>query len=134
MEPISNMYYQVSIINLFNVLVPIIVEINGFFDKTDFGLSACNCKHLCEVVPDICCWPKIDWRPLLEPRIGSQAQTEIDPHRVDMATLLLIMAGLDTGKVVRILKGEYIGSWRETKKILALVKPHISQADYDHMH
>ena len=55
-----------------------------------------------------------------------QAQTEIDPHSIDMATSLLIMAGLNPDKVVCILKGEYIGLWRKTKKGLALDKPHIS--------
>ena len=44
------------------------------------------------------------------------------------------MAGLDPGKVVRILESEYIGLWRNIKKISALVKPHINQSNYDQIY
>ena len=44
------------------------------------------------------------------------------------------MTGINPDIVVLVLKVEYVGAWRETKNILALVKPHTSQGDYDQMH
>ena len=113
----SNNHYQVSNISFKKVLVPISVEVNEFFKKTDFALLACTYKDFCKVVPEIHCLVQRDWSPLLEPCIGYQDQTEIDPHIVDMATSFLSMAGLDPGKVGCILKGEYIVFWQETNSI-----------------
>ena len=110
MKPMSNKYYRVSNINFKNVLVPIIVEMNKFFYEADFAFLACTYKDLCKMVPEICRLIKIDWSPLLEPRIGYQDQTEIDHYRVGMATSLLVMACRDSGKVVHILRGKYLGS------------------------
>ena len=59
---------------------------------------------------------KIDWTPLLEPRLSYQDQESVDPHRVDMATALAIHVGLDPGRIVRTLEDEYTGAWKRLKK------------------
>ena len=60
--------------------------------------------------PEVRCFLQTDWSHLLEPQIGYHNQTGTDPHRVGIATALLIVAGLDEGKVVRIPRGEHIRS------------------------
>ena len=48
-----------------------------------------------------------------------------------MATSLAIRAGLDPGKIVRTLNGEYTGAHRNVEKILRAVAPVVSVEDHD---
>ena len=85
------------------------------------------------VVPEVARLLKIDWRPLLEPRFNYQSQHSIDEHRVDMATALAVRSGLDPGKIVRTLGGEYTGAWRDVDKVLDAVSSVVSESDYAHI-
>ena len=50
-----------------------------------------------------------------------------------MATALALKCGLDPGKLVRTLGGEYTGEWRNVGKILKAIKSVVSISDYDHI-
>jgi hypothetical protein len=56
---------------------------------------------------------------------------EITHHRVELASAAMVHFGMDPGKFVRWLGGEYTGHRREVGKILATVKPHILSEDYN---
>ena len=120
MKPETTKSYSIDIPNFYNILVPVIVEMREILSSQDLSSLTCINKNINKVLPEIIRLLKIDWRPLLEPRLNYQDQTKIDPHRVDMATSLLIISGLDPGKVVRILGGEYTGSWRNVAMALAI--------------
>ena len=76
---------------------------------------------------------KIDWTPILEPRLNYQEQERVDPHRVDMATALAIQVGLDPGRIVRTLEGEYTGAWRNVEDILGEVESVVTPEDDDYI-
>ena len=50
-----------------------------------------------------------------------------------MATALALKCGLDPGRIVRTLRGEYTGEWRNVKKTLEAVKPVVSMSNYMHI-
>jgi len=78
-------------------------------------------------------WLRIDFSSLRDPRYDYEKQTEICLHRVDMASAAMVHFGLDPGKLVRWLGGEYIGERRDVFLILATFKDHISKDNYAHM-
>ena len=69
-----------------------------------------------KVVPEIMRLLNVNWRPITEHRLDYNNQQQISMKRVDMATALAIQCGLDPGKIVRTLGGEYTGEWRNIKK------------------
>ena len=73
-------------------------------------------KLLSKVLPEIRRLLKLNWRPITEHRLDYNNQQQISMKRVDMATALAIQCGLDPGKIVRTLGGEYTGEWRNIKK------------------
>ena len=50
-----------------------------------------------------------------------------------MATALAVHTGLDPGKIVRTLNGEYMGARRNVKQVLAAVAPVVFSEDYQHI-
>ena len=50
-----------------------------------------------------------------------------------MASAAIVHFGLDPGKFVRWMEGEYTGYHRDVKKTLIDVCPHITVEDYDHI-
>ena len=63
-----------------------------------------------KIVPETHCLLKIDWKPLLQPRLNYQDQENVDPHKVDIKIVLGVCVGLDPGRMVRTLEGEYTGA------------------------
>jgi hypothetical protein len=58
---------------------------------------------------------------------------KISLHRVDLATACAIYYGLNTGMVIRYLKGEYVGESRNANAILKKVVPYICDKDCQHI-
>ena len=50
-----------------------------------------------------------------------------------MASAAIVHFGLDPGKLVRWLGGEYIGARREVNHTLAAAEDHVSTDDFNHM-
>jgi hypothetical protein len=67
------------------------------------------------IVPKTCHWLCLDFTPLQEPRCGYEDQGAIDSHQVEMASAAMIHFGLDPGKFVGWLSGEYTGLLIVTK-------------------
>jgi len=127
MKPDPEKHYSIKVPKFENVVVMILA---GFLQILELAsLSRVN-KFMKKVVPEIVRLLNVDWRPLKRPRLNYQSQREIDPHRVDMATALAVRAGLDPGKIVRTLNGEYTGAHRNVKRVLKAVAPVVSAEDY----
>ena len=54
-------------------------------------------------------------------------------NRVDMGTSLTLRSGLDPGRVVRTLGGEYTGAWRYVDTILHEIELVVNLEDYQHV-
>ena len=75
----------------------------------------------------------IDFSKVKLPRYDYADQTKILQERVDLVTACAIYYGLNTGMVVRYLKGEYVGESRDADKILEKVSPYIDEVDCKHI-
>ena len=70
---------------------------------------------------------------MIDPCYDYEKQTKICLHRFEMASATMVHFGMDPGKLVHWLGGEYIGDYPEVACILATVHSHISKDDYIHM-
>jgi hypothetical protein len=50
-----------------------------------------------------------------------------------MASAAMIHFGLDPGKFVRFLSGEYTGQYQDVRRTLDAVKDHVNTDDYNHI-
>jgi hypothetical protein len=85
------------------------------------------------MIPKVSRWLQIDFSPLLEPCYNYKQQEHINTSRVEMAISAMIQYGLDPGKFVLFLGGEYTGYTRDIHWTLSVVKDHISPEDLAHM-
>jgi hypothetical protein len=82
------------------------------------------CNDFALLVLKIARWLRVDFSLLREPRHNDEKQERIDPHRIEMASAAMVHFGLDSGKFVRWMGGEYTGYHRNVKKTLVAVHPH----------
>ncbi len=68
-----------------------------------------------------------------EPRLGYKEQIHIDPHGVEMASADMVRFGLDPGKFIRFLAGEYTGHHWDVCRTLNVVQDYITPDNYKHM-
>ena len=64
-----------------------------------------------------------DFRPLPEPRLGYENPVAVDMNRVDMGMSLALGSGLNPGKIVRSLGGEYDEAWSDVRGIFKTMEP-----------
>ena len=50
-----------------------------------------------------------------------------------MVTVLVICVGLDPGRIVRTLEGEYTGAWRNVEEMLGEEESVVTPQDYNHI-
>jgi hypothetical protein len=113
MRPSLNKWYRVEELFLYNVITTVIKESRvSLSDQDLFNLRMVN-KDIANIVPKTCRWLRLDFTPLRAPRYGYKDQGAIDSHRVEMASAAMIHFGLDPGKFVRWLSGEYTGQYRD---------------------
>ena len=133
MRPSGNKYYRVKELTLYNVITTVVKEYYSSFSQRDLLNLATINKDFSVMIPNVARWLKIDFTSLREPRFDYENQLEVSHHRVELASAAMVHFGLDPGKFVRWLGGEYTGHRREVGKILATVKPHILSDDYDQL-
>ena len=131
MKVSKDRYYRVDELTLYNVIAPLIVS--GFLQQQQEGRLRRTCKLLNSAIPKILYWSTLDYSSLREPRFDYNNQTTIDPKRVDMANAAMVHFGLDPGKFVRWMKGEYTGEKRDVSRVLSSVKDHVSSEDFAHL-
>jgi len=131
MRPSSNKYYPVKELTFYNVITTVVKEYYSSFSQRDLLNVAAINKDFSVMIPNVARWLKIDFTPLHEPRFDYKNQLEVSHHRVKMASAAMLHFGMDPGKFVRWLGGEYTGYRRNIGKVLATVKPYILPNDYD---
>lgn len=131
MRPSRDKYYRVDELTIYNVITTVIKEfISSFSERDILNLSAIN-RDFSTMIPKVVRWLSVDFSSLRAPRIDYESQTEISHHRVDMASAAMVFFGLDPGRFVRWMAGEFMGDGRDVDKILATIKPHIPIDDYN---
>ena len=133
MRPSLDKWYRVGDLHLYNVITTIIKECRTTFSKEDLANLRLVNKDYAAIVPKVIRWLRIDYTPLREPRLGYENQECIDPYRVEMASAAMIHFGLDPGKFVRFLSGEYTGQYRDVRRTLDAVRDHVTADDYNHI-
>ncbi len=133
MRPSIDKCYRVIELTVYNVITTILKEYSSTFDKQDLLHLALVNKDFSVMIPSVIRWLKIDFHPLCEPRYDYESQTSISIYRVEMASAAMVHFGLDPGKFVRWLGGEYTGYYRDVNKILTAIRPHIESDDYGHL-
>jgi hypothetical protein len=133
MRPSKDKFYRVDILELHSVIATIIKEFRVEFTARDIRNLCLVCKDFASLVPKITRWLMVDFSMIREPRYNYEQQERIDPHRVEMASAAMVHFGLDPGKLVRWMGGEYTGYHRNVEKTLVAVRPHITVDDYNHI-
>ncbi len=85
------------------------------------------------MIPKIIRWLKIDFSLLRKPRYNYEKQERIDPHRGEMASAAMVHFGLNPGKFVQWLGGEYTGYHRDVQMTLDAVQSHVTPNNFEHM-
>jgi hypothetical protein len=131
MKPALDKWHWVSELSILNVIIAVVKE---------YHLSSYDLKNLLLInksfsmmIPKVSRWLQTKFSPLLEPRYNYEQQEHIDTFWVEMASTAMIHLGLDPGKFVCFLGGEYTGYTRSVHRTLSAVKDHISSQDLAHM-
>ncbi len=134
MLPSSDKYYRVEDLSKYHVISTVLKEYQSSFTTEDFqAISAVN-SDFSKMVPRIMRWINVDLTPLKKPRLNYyEQQQSIDPHRVEMASAAMVHLGMDPGKLVCFLGGEYTGERRDVRRILCSIHGHVSREDYNHI-
>ena len=133
MRPSIDKWYRVEDLHLYNVITTIIKECRTTLSDQDiFNLRLVN-KEFASIIPKVCRWLRLDFTSLQEPHYNYESQGCIDPHRVEMASAAMVHFGLDPGKFVRWLSGEYTGQYRDVCRTLVAIQEHVSSQDYEHV-
>lgn len=133
MRPSLDKHYRVGELTIYNVITTVLCEYGSSFSRQDILHAMLINKDFLEMIPKVLRWLTIDFTPLREHRYSYDSQLTIDPHRVEMANAAMVHFGLDPGKFVRWIGGEYTGQSRDVAFALAQVAPHIHPNDLAHM-
>ena len=133
MRPSSDKYYRVEDLSFHNVLSTVLREQRASFSQRDMAALRSLDRICRKAVPLIERWLAIDITSLSEPRFDYENQQSIDPNCVEMMSAAMIKLGLDPGRLVRFLDGEYIGSRRQVRRTINAVQGHVSAEDLKHM-
>jgi hypothetical protein len=108
MKPSSNKYYRVKELTIYNIITIVIQEYTTF-SKTELSSFRLINTDFSKMIPKLKRWLQIDFSTLRKPRLNYENQVQIDPHRVCMANAAMAHFGLDPGRFVQWMGGEYTG-------------------------
>lgn len=133
MKPSRNLQYRVKDLRFDNIVVFLLKDQASYLSVDDVeNIRKISNLHR-TMVDDVFRLRGIDFSKVRLPRYDYADQTEISQERVDLATACAIHYGLNTGMIVRYLKGEYVGDSRSSKRILDEVSKYIDKVDCDHI-
>ncbi len=133
MRPSLNKWYQVGDLHLYNIITTIIKECRVSFSSEDLSNLCLANKDFANIVPKVLRWLQVDFTSLRDPCLGYEQQDHIDPYCMEMASKAMIHFGLDPGKFVRFLLGEYTGQHWDVHRTLDAVRDHITSDGYHHI-
>jgi hypothetical protein len=109
-------------LHLYNIITTIIKECRVSFSKEDLSNLCLVNKDFANIVPKVLHWLRINFTLLQDPRLGYKQQDHIDPYCMEMASTAMIHFGLDPGKFVCFLSGEYTRQHRDVRRTLDAIK------------
>ena len=133
MKPSRNLQYRVKDLRFDNIVVFLLKNQASYLSVDDMENIQKISKMHRNMVEDVLRLRGIDFSNVKLPRYDYAEQTKISQERVDLATACAIHYGLNTGMVVRYLKGEYVGESRNSTRILEKVSPYIDEVDCEHI-
>ena len=133
MAPSIQKHYRVIELTLCNVITTVIREYRTSMTISDIQALSSTNRYFSRLIPKTIGWLHLDFSPLRNTRYDYESQTEISSSRVEMASAAMIHFGLDPGKLVRWLGGEYTGASRDVHRTLTAVKDHVSADDFNHI-
>ncbi len=130
MRPSLNKWYQVGDLHLYNIITTIIKECRVSFSKEGISNLCLMNKDFANIVPKVLRWSQVNFTPLQDPCLGYEQQDHINPYCVEMASAAMIHFGLDPGKFVRFLLGEYTSQYCNVCFTLDAIQDHVTSEDY----
>jgi len=119
MAPLIKKHYQVNKLTLYIVITTVMREYLSSFTLSDrLNLALVN-KDFSKMIPNTVRWLGLVFSALRDPCLDYKQQSEIDQHRGDIASAAMIHFGLDLGKFVWWLGGEYTSERRNVRQTLA---------------
>jgi hypothetical protein len=115
MRPHLDKWYHVGDLHMYNVITTIIKECRVSFSKENISNLCLVNKDFLNILPKVLCWLQIHFTPLRDPCLGYEQQDHIDPYCMELASAAMIYFGLDPGKFVRFLLGEYTGQYWDVR-------------------
>jgi hypothetical protein len=120
-------------LHLHNVITTIIKECRVIFSKEDLSNLCLVNKDFTNIVPKVLHWLRVNFAPLRDPCMGYEQQDHIDPYCMEMASMAMIHFGLNPGKFVHFLSGEYTGQHWQVCCTLDAIRDHITSDNYGHI-
>ncbi len=90
-------------------------------------------KDFANIVPKVLRWLRADFTLLQDPHLGYEQQDHINPYCVETASAAMIHFGLDPGKFVRFLMGEYTSQHWDIHRTLDALRDYVTSDDYGHI-
>jgi hypothetical protein len=133
MKPSGTLQYRINDLHFDNIVVFLIKNQDAYLTDVEIN-SLKNVNGLYqEMINNVLLLRSINFSTLKLPRLDYAEQTKISLKRVDLATACAIYYGLNTGMVVRYVKGKYVGESRNANAILEKVSPYICEVDCKHI-
>ncbi len=107
MMPSSDKYYRKEL-TIYNLITIVIQEYTAFSKNKLSSIRLIN-KDFSRMIPKLKRWLQMDFSTLRRPQLNYESQTQIDPDQVCMANAAMVHFGLDPGRFVRWMGGEYTG-------------------------
>jgi hypothetical protein len=133
MRPSKDKFYWVDVLELHSVIATILKKFWAEFMVQDLHNLCLLCKDFASLVPKITRWLMVDFSLLPKPRYNYEQQEWVNPNCIEMANAAMVHFGLDPGKFVQWMGGEYTGYNCDVQKTLAAVCLYITAKDYNHI-
>jgi hypothetical protein len=105
MKPSRNLQYRVKDLRFDNIVIFLIKNQASYLSDNDVDNIRRISKMHRDMVDDVLQLREIDFSKVKLPRYDYADQTKISQERIDLMTACAIHYGLNTGMVVRYLKG-----------------------------
>jgi hypothetical protein len=134
MRPKKDIVFRVDVPNLDDIMIVMLgAEKSGFLTQVDWNAVKCVDSGYNEIVDLAERVRDLDFSPLRQERLDYASQKEISQARVDMAAACLFHYGREVGSLVRYCGKEFTAAHRDPDEILAAVRGHINDDDYEQM-
>jgi hypothetical protein len=102
---------SVGDLHLYNLITTIIKDCRVSFLKEDISNLCLVNKDFANIISKVLRWLQVIFTPIQNPRMGYEQQDHINPYHMEMVSAAMIHFGLNPGKFVCFLLGEYTSQY-----------------------